>query len=103
MISIAYLKKNKERYYNEAARLTANGREDDAILAKVRANVFDIFLKTSALKAGDKTEKVFNHLKIKWTEDLALAEKYNDTATAAIKQIKLAVLTEIEDEVKRNG
>jgi len=103
MISIDYLQENKKRHFANAARLEADGREDDAILAKIRANVFDIFLKTSAVKAVDKTEKVFNHLKIKWVKDLALAEKHDDTAAAAIAQIQLAVLVEIENEVNRNG
>ena len=103
MISVDYLEKNKACHLAEAARLTVQGRDDDAILAKIRANVFDIFLQTRDLKSGDKTAVVFNHLKDKWAADIILAQAHGDMAAVAVAQIKLAVLVEIEAEVARNG
>jgi len=103
MISIDYLEKNKDCHLADAAVLTAQGREDDAILAKIRANVFDIFLQTRGFKSGDKTEEVFDHLKKKWAADIHLAQAHDDMAAVAITQTKLAVLVEIENEVNVHG
>ena len=103
MIPVDYLQTNKERNLAEAAQLATQGREDDAILARIRANVFDIFLQTCDLKSGDKTAVVFDHLKEKWAADITLAQAHGDMAAVAVAQIKLAVLIEIEAEVTRNG
>jgi len=93
-----YLQENKKRHLAEAAELAAADRRDDAVFAKIRANVFDIFL-----QVGDKSHKIFEHLKIKWANEKALAEEHGDTAAAAIEQIKLEMLYEIEKELKANG
>jgi len=93
-----YLQENKKRCLEDAARFAADNREDDAILAKIRANVFDIFMQT-----GGKTDKVFGILQSKWKEALALAQEHGDTSAIAIEQIKLEVLSEIEQEVKCHG
>ena len=93
-----YLQENKKRHLDDAALCMADNREGDAVLAKIRANVFDIFMQT-----GGKTDKILAHLKIKWQEAQELAAQHGDTAAAAIEQIKLATLSEIEQEVSRCG
>jgi len=93
-----YLQKNKERYLDDAAHFAADNRGDEVILAKIRANVFDIFMQT-----GDKTDNVLEYLQAKWKKEKTLAEEHGDDAIAAIEQIKLETLHEIQQEVSLHG
>ncbi|MCL2353876.1 MAG: hypothetical protein FWC69_04530 [Defluviitaleaceae bacterium] len=95
---MSYLQKNKERYLDDAARFAAENREDEAVLSKIRANVFDIFMQT-----GDKTDNVLEYLQAKWEKEKALAEEHGDAAATAIEQIKLETLHKIQQEVIRHG
>lgn len=95
---VNYLRENKTQHLEDAVRFTAEGREDDATLSKIRANVFDIFMQT-----GDKTDKVFWHLQTKWKEAKKLAKAHGDDTAVTIEQIKLDVLAEIETRVRRHG
>jgi len=107
MLSHTYLTENKNRHLADAAQLSADGREDDAILARIRANIFDIFLQAGVLGVAEQTKKILAHLQTKWEEDLTLAEQHGDTAAAAVAHIQLAVLHEIthsaESEVQAHG
>ena len=92
-----FLHENKKENLDNAAKLAGDNRKDDAIMATIRANVFDIFIQAFEIRG-----KLLGRLKAAWTTALTLANQHGDTEAAAIEEIKLAVLSEIEKEVRRH-
>jgi len=92
-----YLQENKKQCLSNAALLAADGRNDDSIMEKVRANVFDIFIQTKG------QTHLLEHFLATWSNALTLADEHGDAASAAIEQVKLNVLSEITQEANRHA
>ena len=98
---IDYLTKQIEAGKNETARLTAEGRQDDADFSKVRTNIYDIARTvTNALKdrPGAGTEAVknqFARFRTEWTSALHKAREHNDDRKIVIGETKLNALEDV--------
>lgn len=82
----------------DIARLSAEGRKDDADFKKVRANIYEV-VKTVTLAlssrpgAGiDAVRAQFARFKAAWGGALLKAKEHGDVAAAAVEEIKLDAL-----------
>ena len=82
----------------EIAALTAEGRKDDADLAKVRTNIYDVcrtVTQALANRPGAGTDAVAAQLerfRNVWGAALEKAKQHNDVGAAAVEETKLAAL-----------
>lgn len=91
--------------------LTSDDRVDEAVFAKVRMNVYDIFsiVFSAAVKTyGQDDQKVvqffltrIQQIPQSWHTALAKAEQHGETEKAHIERIKLDVVAEIQKEFER--
>ena len=85
----------------EIAALQADGREDDAVFAKVRANIYDVFKTVSRVHlnrpggGADAVRAMLKKFQKEWGEALQLAETHGDTQKIAVEEAKLAVLADV--------
>lgn len=99
------------QYKKLAQELTFDDRADEAVFAKVRMNVYDIFstiFSVAVKTAGQEDEKVvqffltrLQQIPQSWHTALANAEQHGDTEKAHIERIKLDAVAEIRKEVER--
>ena len=87
------------------AELSADSRGDEAIFARVRKNVFDIFKTVFSValdRCGEDREEPLRFFLARaeqipesWRQSLQKAEKYGDTEKAHLEHIKLGAIDEI--------
>lgn len=95
----------------QAQELTCDDRGDEAVFAKVRMNVYDIFstiFSVAVKTAGEDDEKLMQFFAQKirqipqsWHASLANALQHGDSDKAYLEQIKLEAVEEIKKEVAR--
>jgi hypothetical protein len=91
--------------------LSADGRGDEAIFARVRGNVFDIFQKIfsmSVRKVGTEEEEIrsffgekLEEIPAPWRASLEKAQAHGDVEKVNIETIKLDALGEIDGTFRR--
>lgn len=80
----------------EAAALAADDRKDEAIFAKIRGNVYDIFRTVfSATGNAEGFRQKLDQIPRNWQTARQLAETHGDSARAHIEDIKLQTAAEI--------
>ena len=96
-----YLEEKTDACKAEIAALQAEGRMDDAAFAKVRANIYDICrtvtdVHVNRTKAGKPAVQAqLDRFEAGWSEALAQAKIHGDAKAAAVEEIKLQTLREI--------
>lgn len=94
-----------------AQELTSDDRADEAVFAKVRMNVYDIFqtvFSVAVKTSGQDDQKVIQFFSMKlqqiprsWHTALMNAQQHGETEKAHIERIKLDTVAEIEKEFLR--
>ncbi|MCL2573662.1 MAG: hypothetical protein FWE34_03810 [Defluviitaleaceae bacterium] len=92
---LRYLLEKQEHCIEESKKMTEEGREDEAIFEKVRANIYGIF---TTFKTPDVAAKMIDVIPKAWHESLAKAIKNNDHEKEAEERIKIAVMEDIKAE-----
>ena len=98
---IYYLEQQIKDGREKAFSLEAEGRQDDAIFAKVRVNIYDICRTVSLAlvnrpDAGVKAVKAqLDRFREGWGAALKKAKEHDDTKNIAVEEIKLAALEDI--------
>lgn len=102
---IQCLEADKESSLLQAEILTKTDRKDEADMAKICANIFDIMI--AAAHAAEKQlpqsaisfiEEKMETIPKAWQESMSAAEKHNDHQKAAIERIKLQTIAEINEK-----
>lgn len=95
-----YLEQRISELKARSLALSADGRQDESVFAKIEMNVYDAF--TAVLNAAEKTgggEKFFldklTQIPGSWRTALTKAEAHGDEGKAHIERIKLAAAEEI--------
>ena len=104
---IQYLGKEKEAHLSEANRLAKDNMQDEATMARIRANMFEIMTQISrAAEKHTTPQSTFHFIKeriaqipTEWKKSLAAAEQHGDHTKVAIEHIKLNTMAEIEREL----
>ena len=88
--------------------LNEDGRTDEAIFEKVKANIYDVFrtVLSVAVKTGngdaDAVKTFFvqraEQIPASWSAALEKAKEHNDTVRMQTEQIKLDAINEIKEE-----
>jgi len=91
---INYLQREKMQSLGQAQTLANDNRQDEAIMAKIRANVFGIFETTA--KGGHNVQKLLEVIPKPWEESLEQAKATNDHIKITQEQIKLQAIAEIK-------
>ena len=91
--------------------LNEDGRADEAIFEKVKANIYDVFrtVLSVAVKTGNGDEDAVKGFFVQraeqipagWAAALEKAREHNDIARMQTEQIKLDTIHEIRDEFAR--
>ena len=91
--------------------LNEDGRADEAIFEKVKANIYDVFrtVLSVAVKTGNGDEDAVKdffvqraeQIPAEWGAALEKAREHNDIARMQTEQIKLDTIHEIRDEFAR--
>lgn len=102
----AYLEEQAAARKRNNAALSADGRQDEAVFARIEMNVFEIF--AAVLSAAAKTgggEAFFlerlEQIPGSWRAALAKAEAHGDAERAHIERVKLGVAGEIRQAFDR--
>ena len=90
----------------EAKKLEENYRQDDAVFAKIKINVFDVCKTVFGVFSKVKPENTLYNEYIKkldefekaWSDSAAKAKEFGDVKKSAIEEAKLSSLTEIKNE-----
>jgi len=95
---IEYLKLQQAEHLEIARQLAADDREDESILEKIHANIFDIFITVSQTPAAtsDSVARLMERIPAAWHESLKQAILYKDHEKEAQERVKIAAMTEIE-------
>lgn len=101
-----YLEKEIEHSNLQQKKLQADERADEAVFAKIRMNVFDIFRSVFSVAAktyGEDEEKIrifflsrTEQIPQNWHLSLQKAKEHNDVEKIHIETIKLETLAEIK-------
>ena len=99
---IQYLESEKRTGLAAAEALAEDGRRDEANMARIRANIFDVMAAVSRTAqekfpqnaAGFIREKM-GEIPRNWSESLAAAERHGDHIKAMTERIKLQAMAEI--------
>ena len=85
----------------DIARLSADGRKDDADFAKIRTNIFEV-CKTVTLALANRpgagiaaVKAQFGRFSTGWGAALEKAKQHDDVAAIAVEETKLAALAEV--------
>lgn len=98
---IEFLDKRIEEGRVECARLSADGRKDDANFVKVRTNIFEVcktVSQTLANRPGAGVAAIraqFSRFRTIWGASLEKAKQHEDVGTVAVEETKLAALEEV--------
>ena len=102
---IEYLNAEKKDCLAKAGELENDTRRDEAIMAKIRANVYGIFVAvTQTSEKGDPDNPVgfirekFESIPEAWKESLAEAERHNDYVKTMNERVKLETLAAISEK-----
>lgn len=105
-----YFQLAKAKCQQEIAALQADHRSDEAVFAKIRMNVYDIFqtVFTAAEKAAGEEDKLLSFfqerldsISVNWQSALEKAQQHGEAEKAHIEGIKLETLRQIEEEISR--
>jgi len=104
---INYLQKQQKHHLAEAERLANEQREDDAVLEKVRANIYGIFISLAQspyVNVGVSfMEQKMQQIPSAWHISLENAIKHGDFEKETLERVKIAVMADIQatfDEMK---
>lgn len=94
---------------SEEKRLNAEGRKDEAVFARIRGNVFDIFRTVLAAGArmaakgqpADLLREKLDAIPKNWQESLENALAHGETEKAHIEKIKLEAAREIRERFEK--
>ena len=95
----AYLAACTESCREQIKKLSSDGREDEAVFAKIKLNVYDIF-KTVFNALGDEEKFLgkLTEIPAAWQASLEKAEAHGDSEKAHIERIKLETVNEIREK-----
>lgn len=106
-----YFAEQTENCKASAQQLRGDDREDEAVFAKIRLNVYNIFhtvFSVAVETAGQVDEQVvkfflarLQQIPQSWHTALANAETHGETAKAHIERIKLEAVADIQREFER--
>ena len=100
-----YFQSVKQECQEEISRLQLDHRVDEAVLAKIRLNIYDIFhsvFSVAEKTQGDDEKKLsaffldrLERIPLSWKTALEKAKQYGNVETAYIETIKLETVTQI--------
>ncbi len=97
----AFLEGCAESCREQIKQLSSDGREDEAVFAKIKLNVYDIFKTVfNTLGEGEKFTQKLHEIPAAWQLSLEKASAHGDDAKVHIESIKLEAAREIEDKFK---
>lgn len=109
--TVSYFADRIAQHRKLVQELTSDDRADEAVFAKVKMNVYDIFntiFSVAVKTSGQDDQKIvqFFLLRIQqipqsWRTALTNAEQHGETEKAHIERIKLDVVAEIQKEFER--
>ncbi len=101
-----YVKTRIDELSSEAKKLSENYRQDDAVFAKIKINVYDIC--KTVFKVFEKTKpadsffeeyiKKLDEFQETWSSSAKKAESFGDSKKAAVEEAKLFALAEIKEK-----
>ena len=96
-----YLQENASQSRAEAARLDQDNRQDEAKLAKIRANVYDIFASVLQVAARQEDPEGFfrdrlQSIPANWAKTLEKAQAHDEIDAIWIEQTKLDTVSKIQ-------
>lgn len=99
-----YLAEQKQIQLDCASELSQEGKQDEAIMAKITANMYNILTMFSNAAEKNFPDNAFaritcfmeTELRTPWQQSLATAEQHADHVKVAHENIKLSTLAEIE-------
>lgn len=95
---IEYLKNQQSLSLAKSKKMLDEQREDEAILEKIRANIFGIFIAMAKMpnQSPKFLEIKMDEIPTAWHESLEKALEYNDHEKEAQERIKIATMEEIK-------
>ena len=105
---IEYLQAEQRACLDRADELVRDNRQDESVMAKIRANVFGIFATVS--QTADKQmpgsqnsliEEQIDKIPGAWRESPVTAELYGDYSKVMIESVKLDAVKEIKENYIR--
>ena len=109
--TVSYFADRIAQHRKLVQELTSDDRADEAVFAKVKMNVYDIFntiFSVAVKTSGQDDQKIvqffltrIQQIPQSWHTALANAEKHGETEKAHIERIKLNVVAEIQKEFER--
>lgn len=98
---MAYLDSKADFYRQESRRLTEDDRRDEGDLVKIRANVYGICKSVFQVLDTPKAVCKLDGLRNEWETSRRAAQVHGDGKKAAIEEIKLETLAEIQAELQK--
>lgn len=91
-----YLENRVQQSKEKEAALLADGRGDEAVFEKIRANIFGIFLTVWNTGRGEAffREKL-EQIPLVWQASLEKAQAHHDEETVCLETVKLEAVREI--------
>lgn len=95
---ISYLEKQQKHHLAEAKNLADSGREDESILEKIKANIFNIFIEVSQTpnQTADYMPLMMEKIPKTWYESLGKSKEHGDFEREAQERVKIAIMDEIK-------
>lgn len=98
---MAYLDSKADFYRQESRRLAEDDRRDEGDLAEIRANVYGICKSVFQVLDAPKAVCKLDGLRNEWEASRRAAQVHGDGKKAAIEEIKLETLAEIQAELQK--
>ncbi|MCL2620036.1 MAG: hypothetical protein FWD97_03760 [Defluviitaleaceae bacterium] len=101
---LEFLRNEQDNCLAKAEKLTADGRVDEAVLQKVRANIFGIF--ETVTKVPDQTPetvvRLMDKIPAQWYHSLETAIRHGDFEKETLERVKITAMDEIKNYWKEN-
>ena len=98
---IQYLDERIEASKAEIEALEAAGRQDDAVFAKVRLNIYDVCKTVTGVHLKptgggvNAIKSMLERFRTQWGEALQKAQAHGDVKNIAVEETKLAALADV--------
>ena len=103
---IDYLKTQQQKHLAISKELANDERKDEAVLQKIRANVFEIFIAISTVAQKQSPDAPINFITDRierickpWEESLSQAKLHSDYTKITIEEIKITAIKEIQEKL----
>jgi len=95
---ILYLQRQQKHHLSEAKKFAQDGRNDEANLEKVKANIFSVFATVAKIpnQPTDFLAGKMDEIPTAWHESLKKAIEHGDYEKELQERVKIAVMEEIK-------